>query len=518
MAEPRDAGTSGSGDLALELSGITVRFGDTLANEDVSLALRRGETLALLGENGAGKTTLVNVLFGHYVPDAGTVRVDGRLLPPGRPRAAIAAGIGMVHQHFSLADNLTVLENVMTGTRPLWSVRSGTGEARAKLDRIAERFGLEVRADARVGALSVGERQRVEIVKALYNEARILVLDEPTAVLTDAEAERLFATLATMTARGLSIVLISHKLDQVLAAADRVIVIRAGRTVAERVSGETDRTELAALMVGRTIERPVRAAARPGEPVLRAAGVDVAGALHGIGLELRAGETLGIVGVSGNGQSALGELLCGVRRADAGTLELFGEPFPQGDVPALVAAGVGRVPEDRGRDGAIAEMSVWENAILERSASPPFSRAGLVSAGPARAFAARLIERHDVRGGGPDHRIGLLSGGNVQKLVLGRALDPGPRLVIAAQPTRGLDEGAIAAVHENLLAARDAGAAVLLISEDLDEVMRLADRIQAICRGRLSAPVRTEDADARTLGLMMAGVTADVTAVEGRAG
>ncbi len=504
-----DRATSGADGPVLELSGITKRFGDTLANDDVSLTLARGEVLALLGENGAGKTTLMSILFGHYTPDAGSVRVRGRPLPPGRPRATIAAGVGMVHQHFSLAPNLTVLENVMTGTESLWSWRSARADARRRLGDIADRFGLQVAPDALVADLSVGERQRVEILKALYNDADILILDEPTAVLTDREAERLFATLRDMRAQGLSIVFISHKLDQVLAAADRITVIRGGRVVAERTADATDKAELAELMVGRTIERPVRAPSRPGATVLRARGVSVDRVLHELDFTLRAGETLGIIGVSGNGQSALGQLLCGLRRARAGTLSLFDAPFPQGDVDALVSLGVGRVPEDRGGDGSIGDMSVWENAVLERAGQPSFQRAGFVRTSAARRHAADLIERFDVRGGGPDHRIQLLSGGNIQKLILGRSLHGEPRLLIAAQPTRGLDEGAIAAVHERLLAARAGGAAVLLISEDLDEVMRLSDRIQAIVEGHLSDPIDTDRADARTLGLMVAGASID---------
>lgn len=494
----------------LSLANISKRFGDTLANDDISLHLGHGEVLALLGENGAGKTTLMNILFGHYTPDSGTVSVAGRRLPAGRPRAAIDAGVGMVHQHFSLADNLTVLENIMTGTEPLWRLRSRAGDARQRLAAIGERFGLAVDADARVGDLSVGERQRVEILKALYNRARILILDEPTAVLSSDEADRLFQTLRAMTADGLSIVFISHKLDQVMAAADRIVVIRAGRVVAERAAARTDREELAELMVGRRIERPVRTAATPGALVLHADGVHAAPSLHAIDLTLHAGEILGIVGVAGNGQSALGDLLCGVRRLDGGTLTLLGAPFPVDDVAALVARGVGRIPEDRTREGVIADLSVWENAILERSRGAPFTRHGIVQRGAARRFADDLLKRFDVRGGGVEHRIQLLSGGNVQKLVLARNLASTPTLLIAAQPTRGLDEGAIAAVHERLLSARDAGAAVLLISEDLDEVMRLSDRLQAIVDGRLSAPVQTDGIGSRQLGLMMAGSAGEV--------
>jgi simple sugar transport system ATP-binding protein len=487
----------------LRLSNITKRFGATLANDDISVSLAPGEVLALLGENGAGKTTLMSILFGHYVPDAGTVEVSDVTLPPGKPRAAIRAGVGMVHQHFSLADNLTVLDNVMTGTESLWKLRSSTAAAREKLLAIAARFGLAVDPDARVGDLSVGEQQRVEILKALYNDARILILDEPTAVLTNLEAERLFVTLRDMATKGLSLIFISHKLHEVLAAADRVVVLRGGKVVAERQAADTTRAELAELMVGRRVARPVREAATPGAVILEAIGVDVARRLTGLDFTLRAGETLGIIGVSGNGQTALAHLVSGLLQPTAGALRLFGEPMSRDGVRAMVKARIGRIPEDRNAEGAIGEMSLWENAVLERLED--FSRNGLVERDKARDFARSIIEGFDVRGGSPDSRIRLLSGGNMQKLILGRNLITRPRLLVAAQPTRGLDEGAIAAVHSRLLEARAAGTGVLLISEDLDEVISLADRIQAIVKGRLSPPVAAEAVDARMLGLMMAG-------------
>ena len=492
----------------LRLSNITKTFGTTVANDAVSIDLAHGEVLALLGENGAGKTTLMSILFGHYTPDSGSVEVEGRELPPGRPRAAINAGVGMVHQHFSLAPNLTVLENVMTGTQSLLKLRSDTGAARAKLAELAERFGLAVDPDARLGDLSVGEQQRVEILKALYNDAKILILDEPTAVLTNLEAERLFSTLREMARQGLSLIFISHKLHEVMAAADRVVVLRGGKVVAERKAAETTKEELAELMVGRRIARPKREAGAPGAVVLEAIGaslaVDGVARLSDLNFKLRAGETLGIIGVSGNGQAQLAQMVSGLATPTAGELRLFDEPIKEG-VAALVEAGVGRIPEDRNAEGAIGEMTLWENAILERMHSPRFSKNGLVNRAAARAFATTIIEEFDVRGGAPDRRIRLLSGGNMQKLILGRNLHDQPKLLIAAQPTRGLDEGAIAAVHTRILEARNAGAAVLLISEDLEEVINLADRIQAIVKGRLSPPLAAEEADARKLGLMMAG-------------
>lgn len=491
----------------LEILGVSKRFGQTLANDDISICLGKGEIVALLGENGAGKTTLMSILFGHYVPDAGRVRVEGRDLPPGKPRAAIRAGIGMVHQHFSLAPNLTVLENVTTGTESLWSLRSRRTQARARLLSIAERFGLKVDPDARLGDLSVGEQQRVEILKALYNDARILVLDEPTAVLTQIEAERLFATLKDMAAQGLSLIFISHKLDEVMSTADRIVVLRGGRHVAERLAAETSKAELAELMVGRTVTRPVREPSTPGDIVLEAAAVTVrvggVDRLKAIDFRLRAGEVLGIIGVSGNGQASLAGLLSGVLAKTSGDLLLFGQAVGALSVAEVVAHGIGRIPEDRNKDGVIGEMAIWENVILERLSD--FSKHGLVQRAAGMALAQRIIDQFDVRGGSPASRIRLLSGGNMQKLILGRNLINRPRILIAAQPARGLDEGAVAAVHQRILEARRQGTAVLLISEDLDEVMALADHIQAIVGGRLSPPIAAEEASARRLGLMISG-------------
>ncbi len=491
----------------LTIEGVSKRFGSTIANDNISLTLAKGEIIALLGENGAGKTTLMSILFGHYVPDTGRILVDDAELPPGKPRAAIRAGIGMVHQHFSLAPNLTVLENVMTGTEKLWSLSSQTTTARKKLLAISERFGLKVDPDARLGDLSVGEQQRVEILKALYNDARILILDEPTAVLTQIEAEKLFSTLKQMAAQGLSLIFISHKLDEVMATADRIIVLRGGKVAAERRAVETSKSELAELMVGHRVTRPTREASTPGEVALEARNITarVGGVerLKRVSFHLRAGEILGIIGVSGNGQATLGQILSGTLARSSGELLLFGEPVGDLDVTEIISAGIGRIPEDRNRDGAIGEMAIWENAVLERL--PAYSKHGLVDRSAGMAFAQRIIETFDVRGGNAASRIRLLSGGNMQKLILGRNLYERPRILIAAQPARGLDEGAVAAVHERILEARRQGTAVLLISEDLDEVIALADRIQAIVGGHLSAPVDADEADARLLGLMMAG-------------
>ncbi|TDL85454.1 ABC transporter ATP-binding protein [Meridianimarinicoccus aquatilis] len=494
----------------LRLDGITKRFGAITANEDVTIALAPGEVLALLGENGAGKTTLMNILFGHYMPDAGTVTVGGQALRLGVPRDAIAAGVGMVHQHFTLAPNLTVLENVMCGTEPLVSFRSGRAAARAKLAGLADRFGLAVDPDAHVSALSVGQQQRVEILKALYNDARILILDEPTAVLTRPEAEHLFATLRDMAQQGLSIIFISHKLHEVMAGADRVVVLRGGRVTAERKTGATSQAELAELMVGRRVERPVRQA-NPVGPLLieaRKADVPMPGGtpLRSVDFSLRGAEILGIIGVSGNGQTTLAHLLSGLARPSNGEVLILGQDARVLSAAKMAAMGVGRIPEDRNTEGAVGSFPLWQNAVLERLSDVRFSRFGVVRGGAARRFCADIATRFDLRGGGPETETRQLSGGNMQKLILGRNLADAPRILIAAQPTRGLDEGAIAAMHAELLAAAKGGTGVVLISEDLDEVIALADRAQAIVNGRLSPPVAAEDLDAQRLGLMMAGV------------
>ncbi|NOD85024.1 ABC transporter ATP-binding protein [Ruegeria sp. HKCCD6119] len=494
----------------LELHGITKRFGTLTANDDVTLSLAQGEILALLGENGAGKTTLMNILFGHYAADEGSVTVFGKALPPGLPRAAIEVGVGMVHQHFTLAGNLTVLENVMLGSEPLTRARSARGEARAKLLQIADRFGLPVNPDDRIKSLSVGERQRVEILKALYRDARILILDEPTAVLARPEAMRLFETLRDMTKEGLSLIFISHKLHEVMAASDRVAVLRGGRLVAERRTSETTPGELAELMVGRKVERPVRQDHEIGAPVLVANDVRVEKdgelRLDDVSFTVHAGEILGIVGVSGNGQASLGGLLSGLIHPGAGKLTLLNKDIGHLGPRGMIQAGAGRVPEDRHTEGVVGELSLWENAVLERLRTLEFSRRGFVRQRAAREYTAGLIERFDIRGASPDTRTRLLSGGNMQKLILGRVLTNGPRFVLANQPTRGLDEGAIAAVHAELLAARAEGAAILLISEELEEAVALSDRIQAIVKGRLSKPISADEADPQRLGLMMAGV------------
>ena len=498
----------------LRLAGITKRFGTLVANNDISLELRRGEVLALLGENGAGKSTLVSILFGHYVPDAGGVEAFGEALPPGDPAAALAAGIGMVHQHFTLADNLSVLDNVMLGTEPLWWPFSHRRMARRRLVATARRFGLAVDPAARVGRLSVGERQRVEILKALYRDARILILDEPTAVLTPQESDALFATLKGMVGEGLSIIFISHKLPEVLRVSDRIAVLRGGRLVATVAAAEADRHSLAALMVGRPIEPPVARPHALGDVVCALDGVTVPGAppVVGVSMALRAGEIMAIAGVSGNGQQALADVLCGLVAVDAGTIAINGRVLPARP-RAWVDASVARIPEDRHAVGAIGDLPVWENAIAEHYAGA-FARAGVVRRRAGREHAATVVQRFDVRTSGSlDLPARALLGGNLQKLILGRALTGiaarsathVPALIIAAQPTWGLDVGAVAFVHQQLLDAAARGAAVLLISEDLDEITLLADRIAVIHAGRLTNARAASAWTRAAIGLAMAG-------------
>jgi simple sugar transport system ATP-binding protein len=497
-------------EIVLRLAGISKRFGELQANDAIDLVVHRGEIVALLGENGAGKTTLMNILFGHYVADAGEIEAFGQKLPPGSPGAAIRAGIGMVHQHFTLADNLSVLENVALGTESLWRPLSRLGPARRRLSALSQRFGLTVDPDARVGDLSVGERQRVEILKALYRDARLLILDEPTAVLTPQESESLFATLRTFVAAGLSVVFISHKLKEVAAVSERVVVLRAGRVVGERPRAALDPAELAALMVGRPVPEPVKPPLAASDIVLRLTGVSADGGtaarrLESIDLDVRRNEIVAIAGVAGNGQSALADIVAGILPATAGRVEYLGRALARVGPAGVVALGVGRVPEDRHETGVVGDMCLWENAVAERLRWPEFSRWGFLNRSAAIAYTKAIIAAFDVRCPGPQTATRLLSGGNMQKMILGRALSGSPNLVLAHQPTRGLDVGAVAYVHRRLIEARSTGTAVLLISEDLDEILQLADRVAVIYHGRLSPLFDIRAISIAEIGAAMAG-------------
>jgi simple sugar transport system ATP-binding protein len=509
-------------DPVLRLEGITKRFGSLLANDEVSLTLHAGEVLALLGENGAGKSTLVSILFGHYLADGGRVIAFGRPLPPGDTRAALAAGIGMVHQHFTLADNLTVLENVLLGLEPMWRLRSGRQAVRDRLIEAGEAYGLRVDPAARVAELSVGERQRVEILKSLVRGSRILVLDEPTAVLTPQESESLFATLGRFTAAGLAVIFISHKLDEVLRVSDNILVLKQGRAVLQVAAGATSKAKLAEAMVGSLA--PAASSGRgsaqslgqePGPVLVELQGVSAPGrghaSLHDIDLQVRAGEVVAIAGVAGNGQHTLAALLGGETAAQAGQALIAGRVLPA-RARDWIDAGIARIPEDRIEMGVIADASIADNAVVHRLRDPLAlrkgwlaRRVGLLDRRRIRSEARRIVEGFDVRHTSLDQPIRMLSGGNIQKFILGRELGQAPSVIIANQPTWGLDIGAVAFVHDQLLRARGRGAAVLLISEDLEEILTIADRVAVIFNGRLSPARPVAHWTATSIGLAMSG-------------
>lgn len=496
-------------ETVLRLTGITKRFGPLVANDAISLSLGRGEVVALLGENGAGKTTLMNILFGHYTADEGSIEAFGKALPSGDPNVALAAGIGMVHQHFTLADQMSVLENIVLGTRPLWSLSLGKAAARTRIRALSADYGLEVDPDRQILDLSVGERQRVEILKALYREARILILDEPTAVLTPMETEALFATLKKLVAAGLSVIFISHKLGEVQSVADRVVVLRGGKLAGERVTSQATRRELAELMVGGQLPVNEVGPPNPGQTLFELKSVSTrslgGSGLNHVSMQLLGGEITGLAGISGNGQAALAALIAGTLEVGEGEIVVHGRPAGKWSPRAALENGLGRIPEDRHATGMIGDMSVAENVISEAYRSPRFSKFGFLDWGAAAGFASDIIKAYDVKCPSPEARVRLLSGGNMQKLILGRALDGDPDIILASQPTRGLDVGAVAYVHARLIEARDRGAAVLLISEDLDEIQTLSDRILVIHRGHLSPPSERGQLSVMELGELMAG-------------
>lgn len=496
----------------LSLHKLSKRFGSVVANNAVSLDLMQGEVLALLGENGAGKTTLMNMLFGHYLPDSGSIEVldeAGTMHPLtlGHPQAALDAGIGMVHQHFTLAENLTVMDNILLGSESLWSLRHKRKSARDKIVRIMERTGLVAPLDETIGKLTVGERQRVEILKALFHEARILVLDEPTAVLTPQEADTLFENIGAMTKEGLAVIFISHKLREVLAFSDRIAVLRHGEMVGEIATSDADERVIARMMVGEDTELAPPVALEPGAPVLELSNITVDGSsarttLKAANITVCAHEVVGIAGVSGNGQTPLAQIISGLLRPSSGEMRVSGRPITQFTPPTMQEAGVGRIPEDRHHDGVIGAMSVAENLVIERLGDSDVQKGGFLLQKNIETNARELSDEYDIRGPGPDADARLLSGGNIQKLILARVFESLPNLILANQPTRGLDLGAANEVARRLMDARKRGAGVLLISEDLDEILALSDRVYVIHDGQL---VKAPSKDRAQIGLMMAG-------------
>ncbi len=497
-------------ETVLRVQGITKNFGDLVANDAISFSLKKGKVLSLLGENGAGKTTLMNIIFGHYTADGGHIEVFGKKLNASNPAEAIALGVGMVHQHFTLADNLTVLENVILGTEPLWKWVQDKAAGRARLKELSGEFGLHVDPDADIKSLTVGEKQRVEILKALYRGAKILILDEPTAVLTPQETDQLFGTLRDMLARGLSVIFISHKLGEVMAIADDIAVLRHGKLVANFPVAEASREIIAEKMVGEAVPQPRRQIMEAGEELLSVEDVSVKDEngqqiLKNVSLHLHRHQIIGIAGVSGNGQKPLSDLVSGMCRPGSGQLNLSGEAITVFDPKEMVAKGIGRVPEDRHVQGVVGDFSVEENMILETYASARFSKFGWLRKKEITDYAYSLIKAFDIRGAGPETIVRGLSGGNMQKVILSRVLENSPQIILANQPTRGLDVGAATFVHEQLFKARKEGAGIILISEDLEELLAVADSVAVMYHGQISPQMPVESVTLQQLGLLMSG-------------
>jgi simple sugar transport system ATP-binding protein len=502
----------------LELRAITKRFPGVLANDDVNFDLRRGEVHALLGENGAGKSTLMNILYGLYTPDSGEILLNGNHIDLGSTKAAIEHGIGMVHQHFMLIPVMTVAENIVLATEPRrLGVLLDYVSARKRVRELSERYGLAVDPGARIDRITVGQQQRVEILKALYRGADILILDEPTAVLTPQEAQELFEIIRSLKSQGKSIIFISHKLNEVLDIADRITTLRRGVVVDTIPAAGATEESLARMMVGREVLLRVdKHASKPGEPLLQVENLRVIDdrgleAVRDISFEVRGGEVVGLAGVDANGQSELIDAIAGLRHPSSGRIVVDGHDLTHANAKDSLDAGIGHIPEDRHRRGLILPFTLTENIALHSYRSPPNSRNGFLNIGAMIDRARRLLKEFDVRGGQPSTPAGSLSGGNQQKVVLAREIDADPKVVFAAQPTRGLDVGAIEFVHRRLVEQRDAGRAVFLVSLELEEILSLSDRILVIYEGRIVGefpPTATEE----ELGFAMTGGTREEAA------
>ena len=504
-------------DVVLEARGITKHFPGVLANDRVDFDLRRGEVHSILGENGAGKTTLVNVFFGLYQPDAGEMRVGGEPVAFTGSGDAIARNIGMVHQHFQLVQVFTVAENVMLGEE----VRKGRGllldldEARRRITELSDRYGLHVDPDAKIEDLSVGQQQRVELLKALFRDADILILDEPTAVLTPGEVDEFFGIVRSLTGQGKSIIFITHKLREVLAVADRITVLRDGRVVGTADPDEATQASLATLMVGREIILSIdKGPATPGDVRLRVRDLEVTDergvrAVSGLGFEVREGEIYGLAGVEGNGQRELVEAIAGMRPVSGGAIELDGVDLAGASPRKVHEMGVGHVPEDRNKHGIVGSFTIADNLVLNTYHRRPFVRRRIRQLKDVDDQARELVKRYDVRTPGIDVPVQNLSGGNQQKVIIARELSGEPRVLMVAQPTRGLDVGSIEFIHRRIVEMRDAGAAVLLVSAELDEIFTLADRIGVLFRGGIVGEFDRADATRSTVGLLMASGRAE---------
>lgn len=498
--------------VVLEARGLTKRFPGVLANDHIDLTLRKGQVLGLLGENGAGKSTLMNMIYGLYTPDEGEILVNGQQVEINDPNDAIALGIGMVHQHFQLVPVLTVTENIMLGNESVRGPFLDRQAAKRRILDIADRYGLSVDPDAVIEDLPVGVQQRVEIIKALYRDADILILDEPTAVLTPQEAEGLFSIMRTLLERGVSIIFISHKLKEVLEISDTITVLRDGKVAGHADPQQSTQESLASMMVGRDVILQVdKGEAHPEQAVLRIDNLVVTDdrdlvAVKGLSLEVRRGEILGIAGVQGNGQTELVEAITGLREVPSGRIYIEGQDVTHYSPRQITEAGVAHVPEDRQRDGMVASFPIKDNLVLQTYFRRPFSRGILADESAKDENARRLVEEYDVRTPSIYTNVGNLSGGNQQKTIVAREFSRPSKLLVVSQPTRGLDVGSIEFIHKQIVRMRDEGTAVLLVSAELDEILSLSDRVAVMFAGEIIDTVPIEEANRERIGLLMAGV------------
>ena len=496
----------------LEIQGVSKSFGSVVANENISLSVKEGEILALLGENGAGKSTLVKAVFGLVKPDSGTIKIDGHIMDSGDTAAAIASGVGMVHQHFQLVPVMSVTENLILGDEPKRFGVVNIKKARAEAISLSEKYGLEVDPDAIIEDLPVGMAQRVEILKALRRDVKLLILDEPTAVLTPQETDELLEVLRNLAKRGVGILFITHKLREVMAVADRIAVLRGGKLMGTTTPKESSESKLAQMMVGREVVlRVEKGVAKPREVLLDVRNLSVKDdrkleAVRNLSLQVHAGEILGIAGVEGNGQRELVEAICGMRPRLSGEVVIKGISIGNMNPRAAHLAGVSHIPEDREKHGLVTSYSIADNLVLNRFDQAPFAKGWIRNLGQVANNGESLVEKFDIRAPNASLSAGSLSGGNKQKVVVARELSQQLDVVVAAQPTRGVDVGSIEFIHNQLIAARDAGAAVLLVSAELDEVLSLADRVAVISNGKIVATFTSKEADRNTIGRLMAGL------------
>lgn len=496
----------------LEITGLTKQFPGVLANDNISLTVKAGEVVALLGENGAGKSTLVKAVFGLIKPDKGEIKISGNLIRYGDTAGVIAAGVGMVHQHFQLVPVMSVAENIILGDEPRRAFFIDRKGAHEEVIALSKKYGLEVDPDAIIEDLSVGMQQRVEILKALRKDVKLLILDEPTAVLTPQEIDELLIVIRNLANSGVGVILITHKLHEVMAVADRVLVLRGGKAVGYTSPKESDEAGLAQMMVGRSVVLRVdKKPGKPGKPALEVVGLQVLDdrkllSVKNIDLIVHHGEILGIAGVEGNGQRELVEAICGMRHRLAGEVLVDGEPTKDMHPHAVHASGISHIPEDREKHGLVASYSIADNLVLNQFDREPFAKGWVRNIAQVDANAEKVVEQFDIRTPSAQNLVSSLSGGNKQKVVVARELSEDLKVLVASQPTRGVDVGSIEFIHNQLIAARDGGAAVLLVSAELDEILSLSDRVAVMSGGTIVAIVESKDADRNYIGRLMAGL------------